>query len=160
MILILKHESPRDRVLKFRIQMTATTKWQEIKKKTPSTPLQRLQANRRKRAPQVNPTALLKWKHPCDDWSRQNFVGPSAVGKHNQFSDFQQQFSPVFQAANVTNHNNAYNLPVYPRSLSWFKTFSKLASKFISSRLKMTESTISSLSWGETRYKRSKTLTT
>ena len=44
------------------------------------------------------------------------------------------------------------------RSLSCLKTFSKRASKFIISWLKMTESTASIISWGEMRYKPLKTI--
>ena len=53
--------------------------WQESTKKSLTAPLVHLQESIKK--PLYQSTAVSQRKHPCDDWGRPNFVGPSAVGK-------------------------------------------------------------------------------
>ena len=60
-------------------QMTVTTWLQELKKKSPNAPLVPIQASKRKPALQVSRHSALK--NLCDDRSRPDFVGSSAVGK-------------------------------------------------------------------------------
>ena len=55
----------------------ALTWWQQFKKTFPTAPLEFPQENKRRRAPQVNLNFAVRT--PRNNWSRPDFVGPSAI---------------------------------------------------------------------------------
>ena len=69
-----------------------------------------------KKEPLYQSTAIPQWEYPCDDWSRRNLIGPSAVGKRNNSANF---------------HNNINRNSKLPKSLTtMMPTFDGKSEKF------------------------------
>ena len=60
-------------------RLVIATIWLEFTRKSHTAPSYIFREAEEK--PLYQSTSIPQWKHPCDDWSRSNFVGPSAVGK-------------------------------------------------------------------------------
>ena len=67
--------------------VTTLTWWQQLKKRFPTAPLLLRQANKRRRAPQVNHNFAVRilLRH----WGRPDFFGPPTISDELQFSQFQ-----------------------------------------------------------------------
>ena len=110
-ILILKQASSAARLHKTSAQKLALTFWQGFKKrfaivltwwqefkKTISTaPLGLLQEE--KEGALHKSATVLQLEHPCNNWSRPDFAGPSAVGEQQQLRQHQQQHYQKFKTA-------------------------------------------------------------
>ena len=64
-------------------------------------------SGKQKKTPSGSQT-FPQWKHPCDNWNRPNFGGPSTVGGQYQFWQLQQQHQTIFRTAQNTRHDNAH----------------------------------------------------
>ena len=150
-ILILRQASSTPRWRKSLAQKVATTRWQEFMRKSHTVALVHLQECRKRTTLLVNPNSAVKkalrrskqtkFRWPFSSWQTTKTL--------------QTFVKTATEVRNYQSHSPHWcpRLTGNPRSLSCLKIFSKRASKYRVSWLKMTQSTTFILSWRGMRYK-------
>ena len=109
MVLILMQAFPRVGLHETLAQKMATTWWQEFKKISPTAPLERLQASKRKRALQVNHKTALKtplWRSKQTKFCWVSSKWQTTAILQILITTFRE--FPCFHVDKVANHNNAH----------------------------------------------------
>ena len=155
--LILKQASSTNRRRETLAQKMAKTEWQEFTRKSHTAPPVNCQKSRKWTTLPVNRKSAVRI--PLRRSEQTKFFWPFISW---QTTTFLQTFiitSTEFPNSQNRSPHRCQRLTGNLRSLSCLKIFSKRASKLTISWLKITESITSILSWGETAYRLSKTLT-
>ena len=132
-------------------RLAITTTWQESTKKSPTAPAVHLQESRKRTSSQVNRNSAVRI--PLQRSKQTNFCWPFSSWQVTTILQIFTITSTEFPNCQNRSRQRCLRSTGNLKSLSCLKIYSKRASKFIISWLKMTESITSILSWGGMRYK-------
>ena len=133
------------------------TWWQEFTKKSLNAPLWNLQESRKRTVLTVNPNTAVRI--PLHPLKQTKFCCPSSSRQTTTILQTSVTILTEFWICQSRSRQRCPRSTGNLKSLSCLKIFSGRASKIVISWLKMTESTTSTLSWGEMLYRHLKTLT-